>query len=301
MNSLIKKENSRLTQGDFERTAVRVSAVSIIGNAVLSAIKVLAGVFAASGAMISDGVHSLSDVFSSIIVIAGVKIASKDSDRSHPYGHERFECVAALVLAMVLVITALFICHTTFEQINAGKDFEMPGVAALAAAIISIICKEVMFRYTRVYADLFDSSALMADAWHHRSDALSSVGALVGIAGARMGYPVLDRVASIFICLFILKAAFDIFSDAVSKLVDSSCSEETEAKIKACAEAQEGVMGVDLILTRVFGNKIYVDIEIGADSTKTLAEGHETAEKVHDAIEKEFPDVKHVMVHVNPK
>ncbi|MBQ9604617.1 MAG: cation transporter [Firmicutes bacterium] len=301
MNDPIKKENEKLSRDDFERTTVRVSSVSIIGNAVLSALKVLAGIFASSGAMISDGIHSLSDVFSSIIVIIGVKISSKDSDKSHPYGHERFECVAALVLAMVLVITSLFIARGAFEQISSGEELKVPGVLALAAAVISIVCKELMFRYTRFYAKVFDSTALMADAWHHRSDALSSVGALVGIAGARLGYPVLDKAASLLICLFIFKAAFDIFSDAVSKMVDSSCSEEKEAEIVKCAEAQEGVMGVDLILTRVFGNKIYVDIEIGADKNKTLAEGHETAEKVHDAIEREFPEVKHVMVHVNPK
>ena len=301
MKEFFNRGTKNLSRDDFEKTTVKVSSVSITGNVVLSLLKILAGFFASSNAMISDGIHSLSDVFSSFIVIIGVKMASKASDKDHPYGHERFECVAAIVLAMVLTITALFIGNTAFKQIISGAQLEIPGILALIAAVVSIVCKEAMFRYTRVYARFFDSSALMADAWHHRSDALSSVGALVGIAGARMGYPVLDKAASILICLFIFKAAFDIFTDAVSKMVDSSCSEETEEKIKNCALEQEGVMGVDLIHTRVFGSKIYVDIEIGADKNKTLAESHDTAEKVHDAIEKEFPDVKHVMVHVNPK
>ncbi|MBR6401491.1 MAG: cation transporter [Firmicutes bacterium] len=287
--------------GDFEKTSVRVSMVSIIGNTVLSLLKVLAGFIASSDAMISDGIHSASDVFSSLIVIIGVKISAKDSDKDHPYGHERFECVAAVILAMVLVITALFIGHTTFEQISSGQEIAIPGIPALVAAVVSIVSKEIMYRYTRVYAERFDSAALMADAWHHRSDSLSSIGALVGILGARLGFPVLDKAASILICAFILKAAFDIFRDAAGKMVDSSCSEEKENKLMQCALAQEGVEGVDLIRTRVFGNKIYVDIEICADGKISLFEAHGIAERVHDAIESGFPEVKHVMVHVNPK
>ncbi len=143
------------------------------------------------GAMISDAVHSASDVFSSIIVIIGVKISAKDSDRDHPYGHERFECVAAIVLAVTLIITGLFIGHTALEQITAGSSQQLtvPGLLAMLAAVVSIIAKEAMYWYTRFYAKRLDSGALMADAWHHRSDALSSVGALIGIAGARMGSP----------------------------------------------------------------------------------------------------------------
>ena len=294
-------QKNAVDTGDFEKTSIRVSMVSIIGNTVLSLLKVLAGFIASSDAMISDGIHSASDVFSSLIVIIGVKISAKDSDKDHPYGHERFECVAAVILAMVLVITALFIGHTTFEQISSGQEIAIPGIPALVAAVVSIVSKEIMYRYTRIYAERYDSAALMADAWHHRSDSLSSIGALVGILGARLGFPVLDKAASILICAFILKAAFDIFRDAAAKMVDSSCSEEKENKIRQCALAQTGVAGVDLIRTRVFGNKIYVDIEICADGKISLFEAHEIAEKVHDAIENGFPEVKHVMVHVNPK
>lgn len=288
--------------GDFEKTAVRVSMVSIIGNAVLSLLKILAGIFAHSGAMISDAVHSASDVFSSIIVIIGVKISAKDSDRNHPYGHERYECVAAIVLAVTLCITGLFIGQSALESIT-GQDtapIAVPGVLAMVAAIVSIVSKEAMYWYTRFYAKRLDSGALMADAWHHRSDALSSVGALIGIVGARMGYPVLDPIASLVICLFILKAAYDIFMDAINKMVDHSCDAEMEQALRDCAGTQEGVLGVDLIHTRIFGNKIYVDIEIQADGDISLSESHTIAEHVHNAIENQFPKVKHIMVHVNP-
>ena len=192
-----------------ENIAVNVSMVSIIGNMILSAFKLFAGITAHSGAMVSDAVHSASDVFSSIIVIIGIKISSKDSDKEHPYGHERMECVSAIILAVILLITGLFIGMEALRNIF-NKDFsslKVPETLALVSAVISIAVKEGMFWYTRHYAKLLKSDALMADAWHHRSDALSSVGAFIGIAGARMGFPVLDPIASLLICILYL---FDI-------------------------------------------------------------------------------------------
>ena len=286
---------------NFERTAVKVSMVSIIGNAVLVIFKMFAGIVAHSAAMVSDAVHSASDVLSSIIVIVGVKLAGKAADKDHPYGHERFECVAAIILAVVLLVTGLLIGRSALDQIISG-DFsgtEAPGVLALVAAVVSIVAKEAMYWYTRFYAKKLDSSALMANAWHHRSDALSSVGALVGIVFARMGYRVLEPIASLVICLLILKATYDIFKDAISKMVDSG-DEALEREIRELTLKQEDVLGVDLIHTRVFGNRIYVDIEICADGSMTLEAGHRIAERVHDVIESSFPKVKHIMVHVNP-
>ena len=157
-----------------------------------------------------------------------------------------------------------------------------------------------MYWYTRYYARRLNSSALMANAWHHRSDALSSVGALIGIAGARMGYPVMEPIASTVICLFILKAAYDIFRDATGKMVDRACDAETEKRLADCVLRQEEVQGIDRLQTREFGSKLYVDLEIRLDGAMTLDEAHEIAERVHDRIEREFPAVKHIMVHVNP-
>lgn len=140
----------------------------------------------------------------------------------------------------------------------------------------------------------------MADAWHHRSDAFSSIGALVGIAGARLGFPVMDSVASLVIFVFIVKAAYDIFKDAIDKMVDHSCDDKTEREIRDCVMGNKDVLGIDLLQTRIFGNKIYVDVEIRANASYTLKEAHEIAESVHNDIEKNFPKVKHIMVHVNP-
>ena len=291
-----------MTNADnYEKTAMKVSIVSVIWNLLLSAGKLFAGIFANSGAMISDAVHSASDVFSTIIVMIGVKISGKDSDNDHPYGHERLECVAAIILATVLAATGIGIGYGAVVKIMAGDyNVEMPGILALVAAVVSILVKELMFWYTRYYAKQIDSSALMADAWHHMSDSLSSIGALIGIIGARLGFGIMEPLASVVICIFIEKAAYDIFMDAVNKMVDKSCDDETMEKIKACAMNIPGVENIDLLRTRVFGNKIYVDMEIAADGNKTLDETHAVAERVHDAIEQEFPKVKHIMVHVNP-
>lgn len=282
--------------------AYRVSAVSIAVNIGLSVFKLLAGIISASGAMISDAVHSASDVFSTIIVMIGVTVSQKKSDGDHPYGHERMECIASFILAVVLAITGGEIGLTGIRKIIAGNyhTLAVPGLLALAAAVISILVKEWMYWYTRVAAKKINSGALMADAWHHRSDALSSIGAFIGIFGARMGFPVLDAVASVIICLFIEKAAYDIFKDAMDKMVDKACPNEIVEEMKKVVRKEEGVIDIDDIKTRLFGDKIYVDIEFSADGKKTLEESHDIAERVHAAIEREFPTVKHCMVHVNP-
>ena len=285
-----------------KKTAMRVSAVTIVWNVILSIFKLIAGIVGHSGAMISDAVHSASDVFSTIIVILGINIASRQSDDDHQYGHDRLECVAAILLAVVLFATGIGIGIGGINKIitgTAGED-EIPGMIALLAAVASILVKESMFWYTRSAAKKINSGALMADAWHHRSDALSSIGALIGIGGARLGFPVLDPIASVIICVFIVKAAYDIFKDAVDKMVDKSCDEETEEKMRQLIKEQTGVLKVDVLRTRLFGAKMYVDIEIAADGDITLREGHEIAQVVHDKVEEEFPLVKHCMVHVNP-
>ncbi|MCI5620282.1 MAG: cation diffusion facilitator family transporter [Lachnospiraceae bacterium] len=287
---------------DFQKVANKVALVTIIGNVALSILKLMAGIIAHSSAMISDAIHSASDVFSTFVVIIGIKLASKEPDKEHPYGHERLECVAAIILAMVLFITGIGIGFDALKNILHGNysELQMPGMLALVAAIVSIAAKEGMYWYTRFYAKKIDSSALMADAWHHRSDAFSSIGALIGIAGARLGFPVMDSIASLVIFVFIAKAAFDIFKDAIDKMVDHSCDEETEQQICDCVMKNENVLGIDLLQTRIFGNKIYVDVEIQADGSHSLQEAHDIAEAVHDEIERNFPKVKHIMVHVNP-
>lgn len=280
----------------------RISAVSIFGNTALTAFKLFAGVTATSGAMVSDAIHSMSDVLTTFIAYLGVKLSGRKADKEHPYGHDRIECVASLILGGMLLLVGLGIGVTGIEKIVAGNydQLEVPGTLALVAAGVSIVMKEAMYWYTRYYAKILDSAAFMADAWHHRSDALSSIGSMIGIGGAILGYPVCDPIASVVICLFILKVAYDILADALKKMLDTSCSEEYEKDISEFIASQDGVMNLDLLQTRMFGNKVYIDSEIAVDGSKTLEEAHAIAEQVHDEVEKHFPNTKHIMIHVNP-
>lgn len=280
----------------------KLSLVSVIGNAVLSGFKLFAGVSGHSSAMISDAVHSFSDVLTTLIAWVGVKISKKDSDSAHPYGHERLECIASLLLGAVLMLTGLGIGKAGLETIlsRSYETLAIPSAIALIAAIVSIVGKEAMYWYTRYYAKLIHSSAFLADAWHHRSDAFSSIGSLIGIAGSMLGYPVLDSVASVVICLFILKVSYDILKDAVVKLLDTSCGEDYEKQLSTYIAAQDGVVCVDLLRSRMFGNKVYIDLEIQVDGDKSLREAHAVAEQIHHNVEQTFPDVKHIMIHVNP-
>lgn len=280
----------------------RVSLVTITGNAVLSAFKLFAGVMGRSGAMVSDAVHSLSDVLTTFIAFLGICLSKKAADRKHPYGHERFECVTSLLLGAILLITGLEIGKAGLERIfvNSHEMPVIPGVIALAAAIISIISKEAMYWYTRHYAKVLNSQAFMADAWHHRSDAFSSIGSLIGIAGAMFGFPVMDSIASVVICLFILKVSYDILKDALAKMLDTSCGEDYEKALTAYITAQEDVVQVDMLRSRMFGNKIYIELELQVDGNLPLREAHAIAERIHDNVEARFLDIKHITIHLNP-
>ena len=176
-----------------------------------------------------------------------------------------------------------------------------PDALALSVALVSVVAKEVLYRWTPAVAKRLNSPATEANAWHHRSDAISSVGSFIGIGLAKLGLPFMDPVASLIICVLILKVAFDICRDAVNKMLDTSCDNSFEQRLHNFIETQDGVERIDLLHTRQFGNKIYVDLEIAVESDISLIDAHRIAERVHSAVEREFPNVKHVMIHVNPK
>lgn len=287
---------------DDKSVAMKISVVSIVVNIILSLFKLIAGIAGKSGAMVSDAIHSASDVFSTFVVMIGISISHRESDIKHQYGHERLECVSAIILAVILGATGVGVGYNGIRNIffENPENLATPTGIALVAAIISIIAKEAMYWYTVLGAKKINSSSLKADAWHHRSDALSSIGSFVGIFGAMCGIKILDPIASIIISLLILKATYDIIKDAIDKMIDKSCDEDTVVKMSTLVIEQDGVKRLDLIKTRLFGNKIYVDIEISADGNLSISEGHGIAKNVHDIIEREFPLVKHCMVHINP-
>lgn len=298
-NGLSREETVKITK--------QTAAVGILGNVLLSGFKLFAGVFGHSAAMVSDAVHSLSDVFATLIAYIGRRISEKPADKEHPYGHERFECIASIILGAILIATGVRIGVGCAESII-NKTYltaAEPGVIALVAAIVSIVTKEAMFWYTLYQAKRIKSSAFRADAWHHRSDALSSVGALIGIAAARMGYPVMDDVAGLIIAVVILIVAVRIIRDAINSMLDRSADPKVEEDMRKVINDYSVSSGnrvdIDSLITRKFGDKIYVDLEIGVDGDMKLKDAHDIAEEVHDLIEKNFDDVKHVMVHLNPK
>lgn len=280
------------------KIGLKVSRITMMGNVFLAIIKVAIGFIAKSNAMIADGIHSLSDVLSTFAVILGLKFSSKPDDEDHPYGHEKIESLTAIFLAVMLFAVAIGIGYSGIKQIIL-KSYSIPGILAVWAAIISIAFKEWMYRYTIKYAKIINSTSMEADAWHHRSDSLSSIGALVGIVGARMGMPILDSLAALIICVIIIKVAYDILKQSIGQIIDKSANFNEVEEIKNKILSVDGVKNIDNIKTRIHANKIYVDVEISVNYNLTVEEGHSIAADVHDLVE-EDKNVKHCMVHVNP-
>lgn len=298
--AIIDKEDIVLRN---EKIAMKVSFTSLICNAILSVFKLLAGIIGLSYAMVADAIHSFSDVFTTVIVIIGVKISSKKADKEHPYGHDRIECIAALLLSVMLFVVGVFIGYSALEKLISGKyaESELPKTIALIAAIVSILEQFVMFLITKIAANKTKSGALKADAWHHLSDSLSSIGSFIGILGAMLGVRVLDVIAGFVICLLILKVSIDVFIDAVNKLIDKSVNEKMQEKICEITKSVDGVIKIDRLRTRQFGsNMVYVDLEISCDPELKLKDAHKIAQAVHDEMENKLPEVKHCLVHINP-
>ncbi len=280
--------------------AIKISVVSIAINIILSILKLIAGIISHSSAMISDAVHSASDVVSTIVVIVGLNISSKQADKEHPYGHDRLESISALLLSIILAGTGLMIGLSGIKNIINGTVQEITNSIALGSGILSIVVKEVQYQYTRKVAKKVNSDSLMADAWHHRSDALSSVGSCIGIIGTMAGIYIMDSIASIVISVFIIHAGYQIMKESIDKLIDKSCDDKTIAKIETVIVSQEGVKGIDEFRTRLFGSKIYVDVTILIDGNTILKDAHAISENVHDTVENAFPNIKHCMIHIHP-
>ncbi|MDE7079216.1 MAG: cation diffusion facilitator family transporter [Clostridia bacterium] len=284
------------------KTVNKVAFVTVVVNLLLAVGKFLAGFLGNSTAMISDAVHSSSDVASTIIVLIGARIAIKSEDKDHNYGHDRFESIASIILAMMLFATGLMLCYTGIKNvIDATKgDFVAPSYVALIAAVVSIIVKEGMYWYTIHYAKRLDSQALKADAWHHRSDAFSSVAGFVGILGAILGVFVLEGIATVLIALLIVKVSYDIVKVVLRQLTDHAAPDDLYSQIYKTINEDDGVKNIDLLKTRISGSIIYVEAEIAVDPTLNIVEAHAIAQRVHDNIESQFEEVRHIVIHVNP-
>jgi len=281
------------------KLGIRASWITIIINIILAVSKIVAGILGSSNAMVADGVHTLSDILTTFVVLMGLKISSKEADDEHPYGHEKYESVFAKILSVLLLLTGIFIGYKSITILING-DIKIPKSIALITAFLSIIVKEGMYWYTIKIARKIKSISMEADAWHHRSDAFSSVGTFVGVLGARLGFPALDPIAGIIVSMLVIKVGGDLYIKSVKELVDESASKEMLKIIKEKTKSIDGVRGIKDLKTRVFGNKIYVDMEIFVDSNISVKIGHDIAEKVHDRLEAEISDIKHCMIHIEP-
>ena len=288
-----------MTHSTREQIGNRTILITVVMNIFLSLIKLLAGFIGHSTSMISDGVHSLSDVISSIGVFIGLRISQKPADIDHPYGHEKIEAVLSKILAFILFLTGLSIGYSAIETI-VSSSYIIPKMMTIWAALLSIGVKEWMYHYTIRQAKKIESTALAADAWHHRSDSLSSIGALIGIIGARLGFPILDPLAALVITLIILKVAIEIFVEATNQVIDKAASPELVNEIIQQIQSVNGVLAIDSLKTRVHSNRIYVDLEISVEATLSLIEAHTIAEAVHYQLEQNIHKIKHCTVHVNP-
>lgn len=288
-----------MTHSTREQIGNRTILITVVMNIFLSLIKLLAGFIGHSTSMISDGVHSLSDVISSIGVFIGLRISQKPADIDHPYGHEKFEAVLSKILAFILFLTGLSIGYSAIETI-VSSSYIIPKMMTIWAALLSIGVKEWMYHYTIRQAKKIESTALAADAWHHRSDSLSSIGALIGIIGARLGFPILDPLAALVITLIILKVAIEIFVEATNQVIDKAASPELVNEIIQQIQSVNGVLAIDSLKTRVHSNRIYVDLEISVEPILSLIEAHTIAEAVHYQLEQNIHKIKHCTVHVNP-
>ena len=284
---------------DNYKKGLKISIITIIGNILLAVLKIFAGIVGRSSAVLADGFHTLSDILTTGVAILGLKVSTKEADEDHPYGHEKYEPVFGKIISLFLVITGLFIGYESLKILISG-DIQTPSNLALAAAFISIIVKEIMFRYTLRTAKKIKSFSLEADAWHHRSDALSSIGTFIGVLGARMGLSILDPIAGIIVSILIIKVGVDLYLDSISGLVDEAADPKIVEEIENLTKSVPGVISITDLKTRIFGSKIYVDIDITVDGKITVEEGHDIAQIVHDLVEDEIEEVKHCMVHVEP-
>lgn len=279
---------------------MRTSLISIIASVVLSFLKLASGIIGNSSALVSDGANSLSDVVSYSVVMGGLAASDRKADSNHQYGHEKLESVVSVLLAIVIFLTAIGIGYSGIRQIWSGKDIPIPTILPLAGAIVSIATKLFLYIYTKRKAAVTGLNSLKALSSDHIADVLSSTGALIGVLGARLGFPVLDPIASVVIAVLILRSSLVVLKSAVNVLMDVSVDDLTQRHLEQAILSNPHVQRVDLLRTRSVGAGFYVEVEICCCRHLRLYEAHGVAEEIHDRIEKEFPKVRHVMVHTNP-
>ncbi|PUU88294.1 MAG: cation diffusion facilitator family transporter [Halanaerobium sp.] len=289
----MEKENMRYQEGR------RISVISLVSNTLLALLKIFIGFFGSSKALIADGFHSVSDMASTIIVMISIKFSETPADKNHPYGHEKAEALGTNILSVILILTAFFLGRDAVLTIFEG-DIAEPGSWALVAAFISIVVKELLYRYTIKIGEKINSRGLIADAHHHRSDAFSSIAALIGIGGAKLGFRFLDPLAGLVVAFLILKVGYEIMRDTSYELMDGRPAKEKIEEIRDLADSIDGVIDIHDIKLRSYGPNYIVDLKIVVRDRLSVVEGHNIACQVENIIIDNSDDVKDVLVHIDP-
>lgn len=290
-----------LEKGERFEAAKRVTIVGAWVNVLLSIMKIAAGIVGHSAALVADGIHSASDLVSDGVVILGMKIASKEADHDHPYGHGKFETVATLFIAILLFLVGFGIVYDAIIRLQ-EPDLPIPTTVALIAAALSIIGKEGLYQYTVREGRRLDAKTIIANAWHHRSDAISSIAALAGVGGAMLGWPLADPVAAVGVAFFLGKMGLEFFNDAMKELTDSSeaIDEAVREEIDQLVIGNPEVTSAHFLKARRLGPDIFVDVHVVVNPVLTVSEGHQIAERVRQTLVKEVPAITDVLVHVDP-
>ncbi len=288
------------------KTIRNVTLMGSVVNLLLTVGKIIAGILGKSSAMIADGVHSLSDLVTDIIVLIFIRISGKEQDKNHQYGHGKYETFATMLISFALMIVGAGILWTggkkVLDSIN-GVVIEQPGYIALYAALISIVAKEVLYRYTKVIGVKVNSQAMVANAWHHRSDAFSSIGTALGISGAIFlgeKWRILDPIAGIIVSLFILKVAWDIANPSIKELLESALSEETETEILEIIKNTSGVKGFHNLKTRKIGAIFAIEVHIKVDKELTVESSHQIATRIEKSLRDKLGNQSHIGIHIEP-
>lgn len=280
---------------------VKVTLIGSVLDLALGVLKILTGVMTNSFALISDGVHSLSDLLTDGFVLIISKISHAEPDRDHPYGHRRFETLGTIALGIVLFSVGCIIAFDSIRRLSQEEALPVPGWAGLLVAALSIVSKEWIYRYTKKVADMTNSSLLLANAWHSRTDAFSSIAVFIGIFGAILGYPAMDILAAVFVAIMIAKIAWDLVSSSLRELVDTALPEEQLMAITSHVNSLEGIEDVHDLRTRLHGGQIFVDLHVQVDSRISVSEGHYLADYISGSLKKAIPEISDIVVHIDPE
>lgn len=284
---------------DRYKKGKKISYITIAGNIFLAIIKITVGILVGSAGLIADGFHSVSDTASTIAVLIAIYISNKPPDEEHQYGHGQAESIAAKILGIILLLTGFALGYNIINGIL-NQDYGIPGIYGFWAAVLSIIIKEIMFRYTYKVGEETNNQALIADAWHHRSDAISSIAAAAGILGANLGYPILDPIAGIVVALLIIRVGWNIIVDAINTLMIKAPPEEDNEEIRNIVNNIEGVQEIKELRSHYSGVDLYVDLRIVVDAQLTVKKGHDISVKVRNKLLNQCEQVREVIVHIHP-